>query len=104
MNPKDKIISKYMEKEGYSLDPMTILAIVGFILNVVEMVKKCYGPNNTEKAVDTMQNPGIVARIILGRMINKFCQENGLNKTTFKDVVLNNDLSKEDLLNLLNEV
>ena len=104
MKATDKIIAGYSDKEGYSLDPMTIIAIIGFVLNVVEMVKKCYGPNNEEKALDTMQNPGIIARIILGRMVNKFCQENNLNKTTFKDVVLNTKFSKEELSQLLEEV
>jgi len=51
----------------YALDPMSILTIVSVLVQVVEFIYECY--KDHQQTAQVMQNPGIMARWRLRRII-----------------------------------
>lgn len=106
LSPKDakaadmalKIAASYTKKEGYTLDPMTILMIAGLIINLAKIAYECYKDKN--KAVNAMQNPGLIAKIILAREIRKACKTGVVKHSTLKEAFLKEKFTTEDLMSL----
>ena len=99
-----ELAENYYEDEPSALDPFTILMIAGLLVNLIRLAYDCYKDQN--KAINVMQKPSLLARMVLVREIRKVCKEykSNINQKKLKEVILNRKISREELLSLLSEI
>ncbi len=99
----EKISAEYAKKNGYSIDPMTILMIANFIMQLAKAIYECRKSRN--KTIETMLKPNFLYRMLLGRKVAKFISNNNLSldKASFMDAMLKTKFSEEEITLLVAE-
>jgi hypothetical protein len=102
-NVAEKISLEYAKKNGYSIDPMTMIMIANFVMQLAKAVYECRKSKN--KTIQTMLKPSLFYRILLDRRLSKFISQNNLtlDKASLKDVMLSKSFSEEDITLLVAE-
>lgn len=102
-NIASKIAVECSSKNGSAFDPMTIMMIASFVIQLAKAVYECRKSKN--KTIDAMHNPGFIYKILLGRYVNKFIKDNNLNikKAELMDALLKTKFSKEEISLLVAE-
>lgn len=91
------VTADYCKNQNATFDPVLVVMIASLIVSIVRLVYECYKDRN--KAINCMQNPSFLARMILSLEIRKFCITNKvkLNQKQLKEALLNYKLSQEEL-------
>jgi hypothetical protein len=99
----EKISVEYAKKNGYSIDPMTILMIANFIMQLAKSIYECRKSRN--KTIETMLKPNFLYRMLLGIKVAKFISNNNLSldKVSFMDAMLKTKFSEEEITLLVAE-
>lgn len=102
-NIASKIAVECSDEENSAFDPMTIMMIASFIIQLAKAIYECRKSRN--KTIETMHNPGFIYKILLGRHVNKFIKNNNLKikKATFMDALLKTKFSEEEISLLVAE-
>lgn len=102
-NIASKIAVECSGENGSAFDPMTIMMIASFIIQLAKAIYECRKSKN--KTVEAMHNPSFIYRILLGRHVSKFIKDNNLNvtKAALMDALLKSKFSKEEISLLVAE-
>lgn len=94
------IAAEYCKSQNATFDPILAIMLASLIVSLVRLAYDCYKDKN--RAMKCMQNPSLVAKIILSLEIKKCCAKNKikLNQKQLKEALLNYKLSEEELSNL----
>lgn len=103
----ENVAGKYSSK-GYQIDPMTIIFIIGILVDVVKMVIACYDKSNYSNAVKKINNPSILDKIILSRRINILAKQDEkfshIDCNHLRECLLDINLTEEEFTNIVLEV
>lgn len=66
----DEVIDKMHGKDIYFFDIITIVAICNCIISVIRLIYVCYS-NDAERALSSIQKPGLLQRFFIKRDIRK---------------------------------
>jgi hypothetical protein len=99
----EKISAEYAKKNGYAIDPMTILMIANFVMQLAKAIYECR--KNRNKTIETMLKPNFLYRMLLSRRVTKFISDNNLSldKASFMDAMLKTKFSQEEITLLVSE-
>jgi hypothetical protein len=91
------VAASYCKSQNTTFDPILAIMLASLIVSLVRLAYDCYKDRN--KAMKCMQNPSLLARIMLSLEIKKCCAKNKikLNQKQLKDALLNYKLSEEEL-------
>lgn len=102
-NIASKIAVECSDEENSAFDPMTIMMIASFVIQLAKAIYECR--KNKNKTIEAMQNPSFMYRILLGRRVSKFIKDNNLKikKAALMDALLKTKFSKEEVSLLVAE-
>ena len=66
----DEVVDKMHSKDSYFFDIITIVAICNCIISVIRLIYVCYS-NNADRALHSIQKPGLFQRFFIKREIRK---------------------------------
>ena len=66
----DEVVDKMHSKDTYFFDIITIVAICNCIISVIRLIYVCYS-NNADRALQSIQRPGLFQRFFIKREISK---------------------------------
>ena len=99
----DEVVDKMHSKDTYFFDIIRIVAICNCVISVIRLIYVCYS-NNADRALQSIQRPGLFQRLFIKREIRKnftfyYAHGNMPNKSKVKKDLYGSIVSQSQKMN-----